>query len=154
MSFLCRVAERSLRDRVRSSITREELGVEPLLLYIEWSQLSWLGHLFQMPPGRLPLEVFPTCPAGRRPEEDPGHAGVTMSLDWPGNALGSSWKSWGKCPGRGKSRCPCSGSCPCDLAPDNAEDDGWMDEWMDIFDTYYSYSYCRMFFLYILSYFN
>ncbi|KAK3568863.1 hypothetical protein QTP86_018965 [Hemibagrus guttatus] len=31
MSFLRRVAGRSLRDRVRSSVTREELGVEPLL---------------------------------------------------------------------------------------------------------------------------
>ncbi|KAK3553774.1 hypothetical protein QTP70_009300 [Hemibagrus guttatus] len=45
MSFLCRVAERSLRDRVRSSVTREELGVEPLLLHIEKGQLRWLGHL-------------------------------------------------------------------------------------------------------------
>ncbi|KAI3358431.1 hypothetical protein L3Q82_014864 [Scortum barcoo] len=30
---------------VRSSVTREELGVEPLLLRIERSQLRWLGHL-------------------------------------------------------------------------------------------------------------
>ncbi len=35
MSFLRRVAGRSLRDRVRSSVTREELRVEPLLLHIE-----------------------------------------------------------------------------------------------------------------------
>uniref|UniRef100_A0A3P9I175 Reverse transcriptase domain-containing protein n=1 Tax=Oryzias latipes TaxID=8090 RepID=A0A3P9I175_ORYLA len=34
MSFLRRVAGRSLRDRVRSSATRGELGVEPLLLHI------------------------------------------------------------------------------------------------------------------------
>ncbi|KAI3374045.1 hypothetical protein L3Q82_022600 [Scortum barcoo] len=53
------VAGRSLRDRVRSSVTREELGVEPLLLHIERSQLRWLGHLFRMPPGRLPREVLP-----------------------------------------------------------------------------------------------
>ncbi|KAI3371978.1 hypothetical protein L3Q82_006852 [Scortum barcoo] len=56
-----------LRDRVRSSVTREELGVEPLLLHIERSQLRWLGHLFRMPPGRLPREVFQACPTGRRP---------------------------------------------------------------------------------------
>ncbi|KAI3352505.1 hypothetical protein L3Q82_005456 [Scortum barcoo] len=67
MSFLRRVAGRSLRDRVRSSVTREELGVEPLLLRIERSQLRWLGHLFRMPPGRLPREVFQACPTGRRP---------------------------------------------------------------------------------------
>ena len=30
----------------------------------------------------------------------------------------SSRKSWRKCLGRGKSGCPCSGSCPCDPAPD------------------------------------
>ena len=71
MSFLRRVAGHSLRDRVRSSVTREELGVEPLLLHIERSQLRWLGHLFRMPPGRLPREVFLACPAGRRPRGRP-----------------------------------------------------------------------------------
>ncbi|KAL0194436.1 hypothetical protein M9458_012732, partial [Cirrhinus mrigala] len=59
MSFLRRVAGRSLRDRVRSSVTREELGVDPLLLHIERGQLRWLGHLFRMPPGCLPGEVKP-----------------------------------------------------------------------------------------------
>ncbi len=66
MSFLRRVAGRSLRDRVRSSVTREELRVEPLLLHIERGQLRWLGHLFRMPPGRLPGKVFQACPTGRR----------------------------------------------------------------------------------------
>ncbi|KAK3522666.1 hypothetical protein QTP86_029134 [Hemibagrus guttatus] len=70
-SFLRRVAGRSLRDRVRSSVTREELGVEPLLLHIERGQLSWLGHLFWMPPGRLPGEVFRECPTGKRPRGRP-----------------------------------------------------------------------------------
>ncbi|GAA6107076.1 uncharacterized protein LOC111191400, partial [Tachysurus ichikawai] len=69
MSFLRRVAGRSLTDRVRSSGTREELRVEPLLLHIERSQLRWLGHLFRMTPGRLPGEVFRACPNGRRPRE-------------------------------------------------------------------------------------
>uniref|UniRef100_A0A671UNG7 Reverse transcriptase domain-containing protein n=2 Tax=Sparus aurata TaxID=8175 RepID=A0A671UNG7_SPAAU len=71
MSFLRRVAGRSLRDRVKSSVTREELRVEPLLLHIERSQLRWLGHLFRMPPGRLPREVFLACPSGRRPRGRP-----------------------------------------------------------------------------------
>ena len=71
MSFLRRAAGHSLRDRVRSSVTREELGVEPLLLRIERSQLRWLGHLYRMPPGRLPWEVFLACPAGRRPRGRP-----------------------------------------------------------------------------------
>ncbi|KAK3506456.1 hypothetical protein QTP70_000619 [Hemibagrus guttatus] len=71
MSFLSRVAGRSLRDRLRSSVTREELGVEPLLLHIERRQLRWLGHLFRMPPGRLPGEVFQACPNGKRPRGRP-----------------------------------------------------------------------------------
>ncbi|CAL9694307.1 unnamed protein product [Knipowitschia caucasica] len=71
MSFLRRVAGRSLRDRVRSSVTREELGVEPLLLHVERNQLRWLGHLFRMPPGRLPGEVFWARPTGRRPRGRP-----------------------------------------------------------------------------------
>ena len=58
MSFLRRVAGLSLRDRVRSSDIRRELGVEPLLLRVERSQLRWLEHLIWMSPGRLPLEVF------------------------------------------------------------------------------------------------
>ena len=71
MGFLRRVAGVSLRDRVRSSVIREELGVEPLLLRVERSQLRWFGHLVRMPPGRLPREVFQARPAGRRPRGRP-----------------------------------------------------------------------------------
>ncbi|KAK3538092.1 hypothetical protein QTP70_029181, partial [Hemibagrus guttatus] len=71
MSFLRRVVGRSLRDRVRSSVTWQELGVEPLLLDIERGQLRWLGHLFRMPPGHLPGEVFRACPTGKRPRGRP-----------------------------------------------------------------------------------
>ncbi len=71
MSFLRKVAGRTLRDRVRSSVTREELGVEPLLLHIERNQSRWLGHLFRMSPGRLSGEVFRACPTGRRPRGRP-----------------------------------------------------------------------------------
>ena len=84
ISFLHRVGGRSLRDRVRSSVTREELGVEPLLLHIKRSQLKWLGYLFRMPPGCLPREVFLAYPGGRTPRGRPGHAGVTMSPSWKG----------------------------------------------------------------------
>ncbi|KAK0145686.1 hypothetical protein N1851_015405 [Merluccius polli] len=59
------------RDRVRSSVIREELGVDPLLLRVERSQMRWLGHLVRMPPGRLPGEVFRARPTGRRPRGRP-----------------------------------------------------------------------------------
>ncbi|TWW53039.1 hypothetical protein D4764_0225990 [Takifugu flavidus] len=71
MSLLRRVAGLSLRDRVRRSDIWEGLGVEPLLLHIERSQLGRLGHLARMPSGRLPLGVFRTCPTGRRPRGRP-----------------------------------------------------------------------------------
>ena len=71
MSFLRRVAGRTLRDRVRSSVTQEELGVEPLLLHIKRSQLRWLGHLYRMSTGRLPGEVFRSRPIWRTPRGRP-----------------------------------------------------------------------------------
>ncbi|TWW77324.1 hypothetical protein D4764_12G0007140 [Takifugu flavidus] len=71
MSFLRRVAGLNLTDRVRSSDIRVELRVEPLLLHIERSHLGWLGHLARMPSRRLPLELFRTCPTGRRPRGRP-----------------------------------------------------------------------------------
>ncbi|KAK0131113.1 hypothetical protein N1851_034188 [Merluccius polli] len=57
--------------KVRSSVIREELGVDPLLLRVERSQMRWLGHLVRMPPGRLPGEVFRARPTGRRPRGRP-----------------------------------------------------------------------------------
>ncbi|KAI3353353.1 hypothetical protein L3Q82_019888, partial [Scortum barcoo] len=65
------VAGRSLRDRVRSSVTREELGVEPLLLRDreESAEVAWAS--VSDAPGRLPREVFQACPTGRRPRGRP-----------------------------------------------------------------------------------
>ncbi len=66
--FLRRVAGVSLRDKVRSSVVREEHETELLLFGIERSQLRWFGHLVRMPPGHLLREMFQICPAGRRPQ--------------------------------------------------------------------------------------
>ena len=71
MSFLRRVSGLSLRDRMRSSVIRERLKVEPLLLRIERSQMRWLGHLVRMPPERLPHMVFRARPTGKRPRGRP-----------------------------------------------------------------------------------
>ena len=67
-------------------------------------------------------------PVGR-PRDDPGHAGGTMSLDWPGNAPGSPRKSWMKWPERGKPGLPCSGCCP--VSRRRISGGRWMDGWMD-----------------------
>ena len=45
MGFLRRVAGVSLWNKVRSSVIREGLGLEPPLLHVERSQLRWFRHL-------------------------------------------------------------------------------------------------------------
>ena len=67
IGFLRKLAGLSLRDKVRSSDIQRELGVEPLVLHVDRCQLRWHGRLIRMPPGRLPVEVFGACPAGRGP---------------------------------------------------------------------------------------
>ena len=71
MGFLRRVAGVSLRDKVRSSVIREGLGVEPFLHCV-------------LPPGRLPREVFQARPAGKRPRGRPRtrRRGYISSLAW------------------------------------------------------------------------
>ncbi|KAK7919109.1 hypothetical protein WMY93_010393 [Mugilogobius chulae] len=101
MSFLRRVAGRSLRDRVRSSVTQEELGVESLLLHVERSQLRWLGHLFRMPPGVSPGIPPGLLPLGGDLEEDSGHAeGLCLStgLETPQDSPRKLAESITKCP--------------------------------------------------------
>ena len=56
MGFLRRVAGVSLRDGVISSTIREGLGVEPLLLCVERSQLRWFGHLMMILDKRLTMD--------------------------------------------------------------------------------------------------
>lgn len=57
MRFLWRVAGFGLRDRVRSSDTQRETGLEPLLLSFETGQLRWSGQLIRMSLGHLLLEA-------------------------------------------------------------------------------------------------
>ncbi|KAI3353877.1 hypothetical protein L3Q82_005084 [Scortum barcoo] len=118
MSFLHTgwLGKRSLRDRVRSSVTREELGVEPLLLHIERSQLRWLGHLFRMPPGRLPREVFQACPTGRRPRGRP-------RTRWRDYVSQLAWERLGVPPGESWRKC--LGHVPPGGGP--REDPRWRD---------------------------
>ncbi|CAF4995061.1 unnamed protein product, partial [Rotaria sp. Silwood1] len=67
MKFLRRIAGVTLRDKIRSSIIRESLQIEPLLRHIERSQLRWLGHILRMPQQGLPYQVLQAVPTGKRP---------------------------------------------------------------------------------------
>ncbi len=75
--FLRRVACTLLWDKVRSSVIREELGVDSLLLCVEKSQLRWFRYLVRMPPGRLPVEEF-QLGGGPRTEPGPGREIVSL----------------------------------------------------------------------------
>lgn len=81
MSLLRRVAGRSLRDRVRSSVIREQL-----LLHIQRIQLRWLEQWFRTPREPHPQGGVPGMSTGMRLRGR--HVGGTVSLSWPENVLG------------------------------------------------------------------
>lgn len=117
MSFLCRVAALTLRERLGSSDIWRGLGVKPLLLRIKNSRLRWFGHLIRIPPWAPPLggtskwfETAGTC-----------WKGLHIHSIWPGNPSGSNWRSW-KMFGRRTSGVPYL-----------AYSQEWMDGWMDVF---------------------
>ncbi|CAF3293547.1 unnamed protein product [Rotaria sp. Silwood2] len=67
MRFLRRTSGLTLRNKIRSTDIRESLQIEPLLQYIERSQLRWLGHIIRMQHNRLPYQIFEAKPIGKRP---------------------------------------------------------------------------------------
>ena len=128
MSFLRRVAGVSLRDRVRSAVTREGLGVEPLLLRLERSSLGgsgiWLGCLSSVSLGRSSMHV----PLGGDPGADQGPDGGITSTLWPWTVSGSSRKRWLMLLGSGKPGALWWRCCPRDPTTDKRmKMDGWMD---------------------------
>uniref|UniRef100_A0A8C6W0Z1 Reverse transcriptase domain-containing protein n=1 Tax=Nothobranchius furzeri TaxID=105023 RepID=A0A8C6W0Z1_NOTFU len=131
MSFLRKVAGLSLRDRVRISVIREGLGVDPLLLHIERSQMRWLGHLVRMPPGRLPGEVFRALPTGRRLKGRPRTRWRDYVSHLARERLGIPRRSWPKWLGRRKSGPLALGYCPRDPTPDKRMKIDGMVGWMD-----------------------
>jgi len=62
MRFLRRIVGVSRMDRIRNTRIREAIGVEPLLLQVEKSQLKWLGHLNRMQPTRDHLHLHKLFP--------------------------------------------------------------------------------------------
>lgn len=72
---------------MKSLNTQKDLGVEPLLLRIERSQLRWFGNLIKMPPGCLSPEVFGHIQLREDPGVNPENAGVIKCLIWLRNTL-------------------------------------------------------------------
>ena len=67
MRFLRKIMGVTRLDRVRNTVIRETLGVEPLLLSVEKAQLRWYGHVLRMAPDRMARTIFTAVPDGRRP---------------------------------------------------------------------------------------
>ena len=53
-------------DKVRNITIREALGVEPIILQIERSQLRWFGHISRMPEYRDVRRIMDWVPEGKR----------------------------------------------------------------------------------------
>ena len=66
MKYLRRVANKTKRDRERSSKIREDLKVTPLAQEIEIKQLRWFGHVSRMSKERLPKKCIEARLDGKR----------------------------------------------------------------------------------------
>ncbi len=114
--FLRRVASVSLKDKVRSSVICEILGVEPLLLRVERSQLRLFRHLVRS------LLVASLWRSSNPPLPGPSEEISISAL--AGERLGMNWLMW---PGKGKSGTPCWNCSLHDTTPDKwLTMDGWM----------------------------
>jgi len=69
MGFLQIVHEVTLCDEVHSCEIHKTLNIEPLVLRIERSQLTWFGHGSRMPQERLVRQVLLATPVGKRPRD-------------------------------------------------------------------------------------
>ena len=58
MSFLRKIEGVTLLNKMRSSEIRKSFNMEPLLLRIERTQLTWCGHVNKMPQKRLPKQAL------------------------------------------------------------------------------------------------
>jgi len=114
----------SSRDRVRSSAIRRELCVEPLLLYIERSQLRWFRHLIRR------------RPTGRRQTQN-SLEGLYVPSGL-GTTAGSPRRSWSVSLGREMSEF-LSWTC-CLRNPTSDKGRRWMDGWIYFSQTHLYFS--------------
>ena len=101
----------SLRERVRSSVFRERLGLEPLTPLLREESAEEV-HLVRMPTGRLLWEVLQAPPAGRRPRGRPKTwwRVYISTLAWERLRAGQSGSMWP--PGKGSVGPPAGAAAP------------------------------------------
>ena len=71
MRCLRKIKGVTMFDKHRNTAFREFLDIESLLLWIERSQLRWIGHVSRMPQEQLPKQTFYAKGSGKRPVEKP-----------------------------------------------------------------------------------
>ena len=67
MRFLRRIVGVTRMDHIRNTDIRLDLGVEPLLLSVEKTQLRWFGHILRMDAERMARQICCAVPDARRP---------------------------------------------------------------------------------------
>ena len=88
LKFLRRIKGGTLFNKVRSSEIRKSLNIEPLLLWIERSQLRWFGHVSRMPQKRLSKQALLAKADWRRPVGRPRTKWTNCIEDLGWNRLG------------------------------------------------------------------
>ena len=88
LRFLRRIEGVTLFSKVHSSEIRKSLNIEPLLLRIERSQLSWFDNVSRMPQKRLPKQALLAKANGRRPVGQPRTRWTDYIEDLGWNRLG------------------------------------------------------------------
>ena len=58
-------------DKIRNEEIRRELEIEPILEYVERSQLRWFGHVMRMNEQQYPVKYYQWQPQGKRPTGRP-----------------------------------------------------------------------------------
>lgn len=106
-----------LRDKRRKGLElwRTELWIELLLLRIERWSWGGSGICISSPLDTSLWRCSRHAPWGVGLREDPRNTGITILLGWPGNAVGSSSKSWRKFMGRGNQGIPIQTTVPTTL---------------------------------------
>ncbi len=105
-----------------------------MLLCVEGSQLWWFGHLARMPPGHLTMEVFQTCPAGRRLQGRPRFRKYIYALAWECLGMGGCGLGKGSLGPHAETAASPTRTWIGGERMDermNGWMDGWLDGWMD-----------------------
>ena len=67
MRYLRRTIGKTRRDRIRNTVVRQRLNIDPVMRTIENSQLRWFGHAQRMGAERLPRRTLEARCEGKRP---------------------------------------------------------------------------------------